>query len=380
MCSVARTGCATSTTGCLRWCGGLVVAATVVLAIGLATVVYGAHTTVNTMAERTGPATTAVQVARASLAEANREVVDSFRSGTARLAGPGQRYQDGITRASHALAELGEHYAGSLAATQDLQFVNAMLVTYLGLVAQADAAHRLAGATDADYDLGLIYLWHASKLLYDPDGGILALIDRLGEPVQDQLTNQRQDWRLRPMAVIAAGLAAIPLLLLLVAAQFFLLRRFRRVVNLPLALATAALLGLGAWATAVTTHTNQQYRDGMAAHEQVNRQWRLEAQVAHADAQESLTELLLVPCQDQPDCQRAVADALASTRAGPQLDPAAWSAVESTSPATQVDFVDAVQAAAESSRPLRVGAPGLLLGIGALALLGLALRLREYRS
>lgn len=342
-------------------------------------VLYSASATAGAVGAGSGPAVAAVQEARASLAEANRAVVASFRSGTARLAGPGQRYQDGITRANRAFAQLSEHYAGDVEATQQLQFVNAMVVTYMGLVGQADTAHRLAGATDAGYDLGRIYLWQASKLLYDPADGILTLLDALGAPAVEDLDRSASDWSLRPAAVVVVLLAAVLLLGVLLAAQLFLLRRFQRVVNPALALATLLLIVVSAWAGVATVDTNRDYAAALDAHADVVGDWRERAQAATSEAAIGLSELLAAPCRDD-GCQARVAGALAASL--PAEEPPVASRPVPEQPVDEAElaaFHTGIDDAADPAG-LRIGMPALVVAIAVLALLGFKPRIDEFRA
>lgn len=384
---------ARTTLGRLRGLRLLALVAIVVVGLTAGGVGYAARATAGSVATGSGPAVAAAQEARASLAEANRAVVDSVRSGTARLAGPGQRYQDGITRASHAMAQLSEYYAGDVEATQQLQFVNAMLVTYLGLVGQADTAHRLTSATGADYDLGLIYLWHASKLLYDPNGGILTLLDALGQPAVEELDRSAAAWSLRPVAVAAILVAAGLLLGVLVTSQLFLLRRFQRVVNPALAFATALLAVLAGWASVAALETSRDFRAALDAHAEVVGGWRERTSAAGAEAALGLSELLAAPCQDG-ECQARVAGALAASLpeadppdaeppdAPPDAEPPDGTGPEPGRSAGEPELAAFVSHIDEAGDPagLQAGVPLLAVVLAVLVLLGFKPRLDEFRA
>lgn len=383
---------ARTTLGRLRGLRLLALVAIVVVGLAAGGVGYAGRTTAGSVATGSGPAVAAAQEARASLAEANRAVVDSVRSGTARLAGPGQRYQDGITRANHAMAQLSEYYAGDVETTQQLQFVNAMLVTYMGLVGQADTAHRLTSATGADYDLGLIYLWHASKLLYDPDGGILALLDTLGQPAAEDLDRSAGAWSLGPVAPAVILIAAGLLVGLLVAIQMFLLRRFQRIVNPPLALATLMLVVLAGWASLAAVESDHDFRSALDAHDDVVTGWRDRAATAGAEAALGLTELLAAGCQDS-DCQARVAGALAASLpaeqpgptdeppngAGPVRPDGAGPDRYGPGQPDLAAFVSHIEKARDPAG-LQAGVPALAAGIMVLVLLGFKPRLDEFRA
>jgi hypothetical protein len=184
------------------------------------------------------PSIVGVATARAALVEADTAAIGSFSSGEVLLAGPGQRYQTQIAVASQSLAQVAENNIAGAPASQQLQMVEGLLVAYTGLIEQADAHYR----QDGDRALGAADLWYASHLLHDPGTGILVQLDALRDKQKAALARQLTTGGMSVGWVYAWTVSGAVLLVLLVVAQAFLRRRFRRVVSLPLAGATALLI------------------------------------------------------------------------------------------------------------------------------------------
>jgi hypothetical protein len=409
----------------LRRVRDLAVGATGVVWLIATVMVYNAQATVADVAARTGPAKTAADVAYACLVDADHTVIHSFLTGAAQLGGPGQRYLDDIKGASQALGQLAEDHAGDAAATGRLQSLGAMLVTYMGLVEQADATHRLAVAGGQQTDLGLTYLWYASKLLHE---GMLDQIRALGAVADASLAEQRAAVSLRPAALFAFVLATILLLIGLIGTQVWLTRRYRRMVNPGLAFATLGLLVLSLWTALATVNTSGHYRSALdGALPQLAGTWQAGTLATDADGQAALGVLLSAPCTSAASTCKSTVDAgdtaLAKVLTGAAADvayppPARLSTVDDLmkgvgavsqalrtgdsvrartlalanarpfaaldadltdqTQAAQREFNDTIAAASDPSG-VRVGIPVLAVAIAALTVLGFKPRLDEYR-
>jgi hypothetical protein len=297
--------------------------------------------------------------ARAALSDADRAAWQSFRSGVAQLIGPGQQYQNDITTAGEALERLAAFQAPGSPDSSLLQTISGQLVNYQGLVEQADAAYRrdVALGAASQQDLGFAYLSYASNAMRDPQGGLLAGIDRLagtdGRTLRGRLASPWAD----PGLLAAFAVAALAALAGIVAAQAFLQRRFKRVVSLPLLLAAAAVCGLSAWLVIAT--------------------WTADS--AFAAAGDTALPRLTAAWQDQTNAVDAAAAAL---RASPAPGTAAASPGGLNLAVTQhaTRALDADLAAAARTDGLPIGIPVLTAAIAVLGFLGLRPRLNEYRG
>jgi len=146
-------------------------------------------------------------------------------------------YRGVVADAVQRLAVLAERDVGDDADRQVLRVAQGLLIRYLGLVEQANLSLGrgqgvLAGA----------YLRYASDLLHD---SVLTELDGYRKVIDAELAEQRDStWRapastLLWLLPLASGLA------LLVLTQLYLAGRFRRRLNVPLAIATVGLAGLG---------------------------------------------------------------------------------------------------------------------------------------
>jgi hypothetical protein len=192
-----------------------------------------------TVRDRTTEAVLEVAAARAALSEADQAAIDAFRTGEAKLAGPGQDYANDLAGASQSLAKVAEANQAGAPGTGILQVVEGLVAAYSGAVGQADAHFRQPGSEV----LGVADLWYASRLLHGPDG-VLAQLTTLQGLQRAALDDQLEDGMspgLLPVWLLAPAAAAA----LLVGTQWYLWRRFRRRFNLPLLGATALTVGVG---------------------------------------------------------------------------------------------------------------------------------------
>ena len=163
----------------------MVLAGTVLLWLTATTLQRSLQSTAESVRGSASPAYLDAVQARAALSDADRAAWQSFRSGAAQLTGPGQQYQNDLTNASQALQRLAALEPPGSADSMRLQTISGQLVTYQGLVEQADAAYRadIALGAGSKGELGLAYLTYASSALRDPQGGLLASIDQLAGPI-----------------------------------------------------------------------------------------------------------------------------------------------------------------------------------------------------
>ncbi|MCX4472925.1 hypothetical protein C5N14_10155 [Micromonospora sp. MW-13] len=340
---------------------------------GCLAVFVGVHRSTAAAHDRSVPAVLAVYDAQLALRQAHGAALAGFSGGTRLLADPGEDYRNQIARAGQQLAQAAEDNAAGEDGSRDIQVVEASVVTYTGLVERAHAYF----AQDGGNARGTATLWDASILLEE----ILRRLDRLGAKQIDALDGQADGlWTSGAMTLLWL-VPVLALLALLVAAQRFLRRRFRRRLNVPLLLATLAVVVMGATA-AMSLWSGHQLADaraetGQAAHDR-------EAQLATLSARDSdrLSALLTAAC-GSPGCPETIARVRQD--ASPAPAPSAGSAA--TTPAPQVTEAGArhgedAARSAERAADSRAGEVVLLAAaLFALAMvaLGLLPRLEEYR-
>jgi hypothetical protein len=293
---------------------GLILATLVVGGMQVA-LVTGAQGAVDRVDTQTVRALLGARTAQASLIDADRDAIHSFVSGDVVLVGPGQRYQDSIKAASQAIEQVSETGAGDPA---QIQSIDAEVVTYTGLIEQADAARRAEAATARapvraavsnqaplqTAGLGQAYLWYASKTLHAP-GGLLDSVRQLGDQQQTRLA--ARPWWLGTGAVTTGLLGSVLLLAGLVTAQWRLARRFRRIINLPLAVATVCAIGLGSWVTVGLLHVEGGYDHAASADlGPLLGLWQVRSSVTDADGQSGLSVLQRAQCPPGAACESTV--------------------------------------------------------------------------
>jgi hypothetical protein len=335
-----------------------VLAATVLSWIAASVVQYGLQATARSARGALSPAYQDAAQARASLSDADLAAWQAFGSGTARLTGPGLQYQNDITNAEEALQHLATLQAPGSPGSSQLQTISGHLVSYQSLVEQADAEYRrdIALGTASKGLLGLAYLTYASEDLRDPQGGLLASIDKLAGPGHRALGGQlASPWANRALLLVFA-VPALVTLSGIAAAQVFLRRRFKRAISPPLLLAAAATCGLAGWLVTATWEADSAFAaarvtalPGLAA------QWR--SRTASVDAKAL-------------QATRTAGASAASSGGG--LDP---SAARAASGALDTDL-----ASAEDAGGLSAGIPALATATLGLCFAGLRPRLIEYQA
>ncbi|MFD0683547.1 hypothetical protein [Actinomadura fibrosa] len=308
-------------------------------------VLLGGQDAVGSVEDKGAPAYISARTAHAALSDADRAAWRSFRSGAAQLIGPGQEFRDDLTTAADNLAHIAELDAGGAAGRDLLRAVNAQVVTYQGLVEQADAAYR-----EGLEPLGFAYLTYASDLLHGQDG-LLKGIDEIAERDRRSVHEERHSAWFGAAAVSVTAAIGVVLLAVLVYVQVSMARRFRRLVNPPLLAASVVLAGLLVWTLVVFA----QVGDALAeAHDRelpgVDRV--LQSQIGTADAGSRALRV------NRPADQGGGLDVVAVDAAQRPLD--------------------ARLAAAGDTEGLMAGLPLLTLAVAGLAAGGVWLRLREF--
>jgi hypothetical protein len=332
-------------------------AAVVLLWIAATLVLHGLGDAASSARTAAAPAYVSAVAARAALSDADRAAWLSFQSGEAQLTGPGPQYENDLTTASQDLQQLAALEPGGSAGAGQLQTIGGQLVSYQGLVEQADAANRadVALGRASHQDLGLAYLTYASDSLRDGPGSLLANVSALARSDRRALAGQLAPSWASPLAFAVTAGAGLATLAALAAAQVVIRRRFRRAASPPL-LPAALACALVAWMAAVT----------------------LSAGSALATARDTALPGVTAVWQAQAQAADAAAAALESgIGIGP--DPAAG-APGAAADASADRALDADLATAQDAGGLPIGLPVLALVIASLAGLAIWPRLSEYRG
>ncbi|SCL34767.1 hypothetical protein GA0074692_3920 [Micromonospora pallida] len=340
---------------------------TVVALAGCLSVFLGVHRAADAVAAQSVPSVLAVYDTQVALRAAHGAALAGFSDGTQLLGGPGEEYQNQIAAAGQHLAEVAERNAAGETGSGDLQVVEALLVTYTGLIARADVHYR----QDRDA-LGTAALWDAASLLDE----LLRRLDRLREAQVDALDEQAGRVWTKPATAALWLLPVLALLGLLVRAQRFMRHRFRRRMNVPLLLATLFVLLMGVatssslWSAGQLTGTREAARE-IARH----REHQLtELATLHTG---SLGQRLDAACEPI-DCPRTIGQL---TPAGVAPLPGSPSSAATAARAAQASSDVAVDRAnrAATSFGGELTLPVAALCAAVAVLLGFQPRLDEYR-
>ncbi|MEU4569081.1 hypothetical protein [Micromonospora sp. NPDC023956] len=350
----------------------LLVATAVALA-GCLSVFLGVHRAADAVAAQSVPSVLAVYDTQVALRAAHGAALTGFSDGTRLLGGPGEEYQNRIAAAGQHLAEVAERNAAGETGSGDIQVVEALLVTYTGLIARADVHFRQG----RDSALGTAALWDAASLLEE----LLLRLDRLRQAQVAALDEQVGRLWATPAA---AALWLVPVLVLvglLVRAQRFLHRRFRRRVNAPLLLATFFVLLMGAatssslWSAGQLTAT----RESVSA---VERDRREQLTLLAAEDSSRLTDRLEAACGGRGGCPRTLDLVDAEGSAPPDgavPPPAATTADRAGDARTNGDVATDRATRAATSYGGEFVLPLAALCAAVAVLLGFQPRLDEYR-
>ncbi|WP_343446667.1 hypothetical protein [Micromonospora schwarzwaldensis] len=340
-------------------------AATALALAGCLAVFLGVARTADAAADRSVPAVLAVYDAQNALLRAHAAAVRNLTVGGVVLGGPGVEYQRQIAGAGQYLTLVAENNAAGDDGTRDIQTVEALLVTYTGLIEQADARYREADL----HTLGAVALRDAASLLND----IMGLLDTLRGKQLAVLDQQVDTGWSDPVTALAWLVPLVVLGVLLVLAQGYLSRRFRRTWNLPLLLATVATVGLVLLTSLSLRSAGQldQVRgDLQAVHD--GRQVQLDE--VRADAAIRLADAVRAECESACATVLAAIEQDARNAPGPPPDPDAAAQAETEAEARTV----ARAGRAADSRQVEYVLPVLALGIVVLVLTGFQPRLAEY--
>jgi hypothetical protein len=295
------------------------------------------------------------------LVKADGAAVDSFLSEEVKLSGPGLQHQNQLTFASQRLVQVAENNAAGKDGSQRIQLLEALLESYSSLIGQA---HAHFGAA-----LGTADLWYASHLLHAGDNPILPELDRLRDDQIEALNRQLAASSTTTGNLLTWVTPIALLLVLLVATQVFLKRRFRRAVNLWLVL---AVIGLSTVPLLALFHQGQleSYPDTLA---RVVPEWKADISAADAQAQQTLKELVTKECKGAKGGCGPTVDQFVSS-----LKSATGTAADASADKRIREFNDDINKASSNTFPWF--AIPLTAGLVAVCIpIGLWPRIEEYR-
>ncbi|HQV57812.1 MAG TPA: hypothetical protein PKV27_07350 [Ilumatobacteraceae bacterium] len=172
-----------------------------------------------------------VQEVRVAIVAADSIASTNYLRGGLELASARQAFDDNIQRASAGLAKAGEGLDD--AAARPVAQANSDLSAYTGLIEQARANNRQG------FPVGAAYQRQANALL---TSSALPALDQVEASLRDQV-NQRMATAGR--SGVWFSVAALVLLAVLLGGLAWHARRFKRLLNIPLAAATALVAVVG---------------------------------------------------------------------------------------------------------------------------------------
>ncbi|MCA1670833.1 MAG: hypothetical protein LC799_01055 [Actinobacteria bacterium] len=326
------------------------------------------HGTARAVNNKAVPAIIEALAAKEALVKADAAAIDSFQSREVLLTGPGQQYQNQLAFASQSLAQVAEDNAAGVAGSQTIQLAETLLVSYSGLIGQADANYRKGTGTA----LGASDLWYASRLLgATPDSGIIDQLNVLLDRQKEALNTQLSASAMTPWTVFVWVLPIVFLLFLLCATHIFLKRHFRRTVNPLLLLATVFLIGLS-MVTSVVFVSQHRLENSQKELYRLVDDWNAQTSAAQIKRQQDLVNVVTSVCQ-----QEGVGCGVTVARSAP--DPAPEDGVSEIKAPERIMNIKQQIEAADRNGSLWPLIPLLVALIAVLIPLGLRSRIDEYR-
>ena len=173
------------------------------------------------------------------LSDANATVAAGLLSGGVETAANRNLYLNDLARASAALSTLTREAGTERNAQAALGTIADELPTYSGLIETARANNRLG------FPIGAAYVRQAASLMKSPSG-MLPAADRVYTTEATRLNDDYRTGTATSALVTFAAASAVALILLLLA-QWYVARISRRILNVPMAMATVAVAGLSVW-------------------------------------------------------------------------------------------------------------------------------------
>lgn len=328
-----------------------------------------AHGAADTVRDRNAPAVLGIVTARTALVEGDRAAVARFKTRVS-LVGPGAEFQAQLAVASQSLTRVAQANTVGQDGANDLQLIDGLLVTYTNLIGQAGAHFRQEG----DDTLGVVDLWSASRMLHQPESGILAQLDTLLERQRAALDEQVSGGAMTPGAVVTLWVLAGALFTLLVVTSIVFARRFRRRVNPWLVLAAALLVAL-TWVATRGGAAQEHLEDARSTLYGLVADERARMSAVDEEGQQDLRKLLMRHCVSPGGCGETVARFVEQVGDGDESSGAAADGLATD----ETRAVTAATAAASANAGLAPLVPALAASIVAAVLLAFRPRLYEYR-
>ncbi|GAB3467823.1 hypothetical protein [Actinophytocola sediminis] len=328
------------------------------------------HDTAAEVRDRTVPAIGEIVAAKSALLRADRAAIANFTSGGVQLAGPGDEFRNQIAIASQSLTRVAEHNMAGDVGSGALQLVQGLVVSYVGMIGQADAHFRQADGET----LGAVDLWNASRLLHRPGGVLVDQLDALLVAHQGVLDRQLADTATTPGTAVVVLLPAFALMTLLGFTSWLFFRRFRRRVNPWLVSAAVVLVSL-VMITVRVAGANERLENTRHLLYGLVAEQRAVDGTTVTSGQRELRELVGRTCDDPAGCGYTLAE----------FDRAVEALRDSTSATTEgvlaaeTREVTEQAAAATVDTGLRVWLSVLAVLLAGTMLLGFRPRLNEYR-
>jgi hypothetical protein len=172
-----------------------------------------------------------------ALSDANATVATGLLSGGLETAAKRQRYLNDLAVASGALSTLTREAGTAANAPAALGTIADQLPTYSGLIETARANNRLG------FPIGAAYLRQAALLM---TSRLLPAADHLYRIEAERLNDDYRTGTATSALVTFAAASAVALILLLLA-QWYVTRISRRILNIPMVVATVAVAAVSVW-------------------------------------------------------------------------------------------------------------------------------------
>lgn len=172
-----------------------------------------------------------------ALSDANATVATGLLSGGLETAAKRQRYLNDLGVASGALSTLTREAGTAANAPAALGTIADELPTYSGLIETARANNRLG------FPIGAAYLRQAALRM---TSRLLPAADRL-YTIEAERLNDNYRTATATSALVTFAAAGVVALILLLLAQWYVTRSSRRILNVPMVVATVALAAVSVW-------------------------------------------------------------------------------------------------------------------------------------
>lgn len=336
---------------------------------------YGASHTADTIAGQAELAVTEVAAARQAIVEADGAALKAFVGNNDPLGGPGDTFLGEITLAGQNLELAAGVNEGGADSSQTLQLVTSMISTYTSMIDSVSSAYAGGHVT-----LGQVEMWDASNFAHQDGAGILYELDQLDSSEATGLHALDSTFWTSPFTVPIWAIPAIALLVLLAGTQFYLARRFRRVINAPLAAATLLVLAALVAGPTLALGADRDLATSVTELDTVRANLRAQASTADSPNQVELAGMTFGLCGN--GCGRAP-DALANSAASAASanstggSAATMSASATTNLANEAAGRQTDAATTDLGLAIGLGAAGIAVAV--LVLIGLSPRISEYR-